>query len=74
MEGLRTGISAGVLDENRAEKKARRRMKEKNPSEGHFSMPAVLNESILRDRVRALAQVEGKKWEETSATEVKAFF
>lgn len=30
--------------------------------------------SILRDRVRALAQVEGKKWEETSASEVKAFF
>lgn len=70
MEGLRTGISA----ENRAEKKARRRMRERNPSEGHFSMPAVLNESILRDRVRALAQVEGKKWEEMSATEVKAFF
>lgn len=71
-----SGISAEVLDENRAEKKARRRMKEKYPSEGHFSMPAVLNESttILHDRVRALVQVEGKKWEETGATVVKAFF
>lgn len=36
----------GMLEINRAGKKACRRIKEKNPSEGRFSMPAILYESI----------------------------